>query len=77
VHDERLVTPGYYYSSPAAADNRIYIDSTKGVVTVIDTGPKLNVLTTNKPDAGILAPSVLASGYVYVRTESHLYVFGK
>jgi hypothetical protein len=59
-----------------AADNRIYIASAEGVVTVIDAGAKLNVLATNKLDGAILATPALAAGSIYVRTESHLYAFG-
>lgn len=77
LYDERLGTLGYYYSSPVAADNRIYVASTDGVVTVIDAGAKLNVLATNKLDGGILATPALAADNIYVRTESHLYAFGK
>jgi outer membrane protein assembly factor BamB len=77
LYDERLGTLGYYYSSPVAADSRIYIASAEGVVTVIDAGPKLNVLATNKLDGAILATPALAGGNIYVRTESHLYAFGK
>jgi outer membrane protein assembly factor BamB len=76
LYDERLGTLGYYYSSPVAADNRIYIASAEGVVTVIDAGAKLNVLATNKLDGAILATPALAGGNIYVRTESHLYSFG-
>jgi len=76
LYDDRLGTLGYYYSSPVAADNRIYIASAGGVVTVIDAGPKLNVLATNKLDGAILATPALAAGGIYVRTESHVYAFG-
>jgi outer membrane protein assembly factor BamB len=76
LYDERLGTLGYYYSSPVAADNRIYIASAEGVVTVIDAGAKLNVLATNKLAGAILATPALAAGNIYVRTESHLYSFG-
>src|SRR5205823_8453083 len=43
LYSERLGTLGYYYSSPVAADQKIYIASAEGVVTVIDAGVKLNV----------------------------------
>ena len=77
LYDERLGTLGYYYSSPVAADNRIYIASAEGVVTVIDAGSaKLNVLATNKLDGAIMATPALAAANIYVRTESHLYSFG-
>jgi outer membrane protein assembly factor BamB len=76
LYNERLGTLGYYYSSPVAADHRIYISSTEGVVTVIDAGPKLNVLATNKLDSAILATPALAADNIYVRTKSDLYAFG-
>jgi outer membrane protein assembly factor BamB len=76
LYDERLGTLGYYYSSPVAADNRIYIASAEGVVTVLAAGAKMNVLATNKLDGTILATPALAAGNIYVRTASHLYSFG-
>jgi outer membrane protein assembly factor BamB len=76
LYDERLGTLGYYYSSPVAADNRIYIASAEGVMTVIEAGAKLNVLATNKLDGAILATPALAAGNIYVRTDGHLYAFG-
>jgi hypothetical protein len=77
LYDERLGTLGYYYSSPVAADKRIYIASAEGVVTVIEAGAKLNVLATNKLDGAILATPALVADNIYVRTERHLYAFGK
>jgi outer membrane protein assembly factor BamB len=77
VYSGRLGAPGYYYSSPVAADQKIYIASEEGVVVVLDAGEKLNVLATNKLDGGILATPALADDKIYVRTENHLYAFGK
>ncbi|HTL57305.1 MAG TPA: PQQ-binding-like beta-propeller repeat protein [Candidatus Limnocylindrales bacterium] len=76
LFNERLGTLGYYYSSPVAADHRIYIASAEGVITVIDAGAKLNVLATNKLDGAILATPALAADNIYVRTKSDLYAFG-
>ena len=76
LYSERLGTLGYYYSSPVAADHRIYIASVEGVVVVLEAGEKLNILATNKLDGGILATPALVDGNIYVRTESHLYAFG-
>jgi len=76
VYSGRLGAPGYYYSSPIAADNKIYIASEEGVVVVLDAGEQLKVLATNKLDGAILATPALADGNIYVRTESHLYAFG-
>jgi outer membrane protein assembly factor BamB len=77
LYSGRLGVPGYYYSSPVAADNKIYIASEEGVVVVLDAGEQLKVLATNKLDGAILATPALADGNIYVRTENHLYAFGK
>ena len=76
LYNERLGTPGYYYSSPVAANHSIYIASAEGVVTVIDAGTKLNVLATNKLDGAILATPALAADNIFVRTKTDLYAFG-
>jgi outer membrane protein assembly factor BamB len=77
VYSGRLGAPGYYYSSPVAADQRIYVASEEGVVVVLDAGEKLNVLATNKLDGAILATPALVDGNIYVRTDAYLYAFGK
>jgi outer membrane protein assembly factor BamB len=77
VYSGRLGAPGYYYSSPVAADHKIYIASEEGVVTVLDAGEALKVLATNKLDGAIMATPALVDGNIYVRTESQLYAFGK
>ena len=77
VYSGRLGAPGYYYSSPVAADQKVYIASEEGVVVVLDAGDKLNILATNKLDGAILATPALVDRNIYVRTENHLYAFGK
>ncbi|HSE32678.1 MAG TPA: PQQ-binding-like beta-propeller repeat protein [Pyrinomonadaceae bacterium] len=76
VYSGRLGAPGFYYSSPVAADNKIYIASEEGVIVVLDAGEQLKILATNKLDGAILATPALADGNIYVRTESSLYAFG-
>jgi outer membrane protein assembly factor BamB len=76
LYNGRLGALGDYYASPVAADHKIYIASAEGVVVVLESGDELKVLATNKLDGGILATPALVDGKIYVRTESHLYVFG-
>jgi outer membrane protein assembly factor BamB len=76
VYSGRLGALGYYYSSPVAADNKVYIASADGVVVVLDAGEELKILARNKLDGAILATPALVDGKIYVRTESHLYAFG-
>jgi outer membrane protein assembly factor BamB len=76
VYSGRLGVPGYYYSSPVAADNKVYIASAEGVVVVLDAGEELKVLARNELDGAILATPAVVDGKFYLRTESHLYAFG-
>jgi outer membrane protein assembly factor BamB len=77
IYSGRLGALGYYYSSPVAADDKIYIASADGVVVVLDAGEKLNILATNTLDGAILATPALADRSIYVRTDRYLYAFGK
>jgi outer membrane protein assembly factor BamB len=77
LYTSRLGVPGYYYSSPVAADQKVYIASEEGVVVVLDAGEKFNVLATNKLDGIILATPALVDRNIYVRTDNRLYAFGK
>ena len=77
LYNARLGAPGYYYSSPVAADQKVYIASEEGTVVVLDAGPKFNVLATNKLDGAILATPALVDTAIYVRTANQLYAFGK
>jgi outer membrane protein assembly factor BamB len=76
LYSGRLGALGDYYSSPVAADNRVYVASSEGVVVVLDAGQELKILARNKLDGGILATPALVDGHIYIRTESHLYAFG-
>ena len=77
VYSGRTGATGYYYSSPVAADNKIYVASEEGVVVVLDSGEKLKVLARNKLDGQILATPAIAGGKIYVRTANYLYAFGR
>lgn len=76
VFNGRTGELGDYYSSPVAADNKVYIASTEGAVVVLEAGAELKVLARNKLDSGISATPALVEGGIYVRTESYLYAFG-
>jgi outer membrane protein assembly factor BamB len=76
VYSGRVGVPGYYYSSPVAADNRVYIAAADGVIVVLDAGEELKILARNHLDEAILATPALVDRNIYVRTESHLYAFG-
>lgn len=77
VFNGRIGEISDYYSSPIAADNRIYISSAEGTVVVLEAGRELKVLARNKLDSAIMATPALADNTIYVRTASYLYAFGK
>jgi outer membrane protein assembly factor BamB len=77
VYSGRTGAMGYYYSSPVAADNKIYLASEEGVVVVLDGGDELKVLARNKLDSQILATPAIVDGKIYIRTEDQLYAFGR
>ena len=76
LYSGRLGALGDYYSSPVAADDKIYIASAEGEVVVLGAGDELKVLARNKLDSGILATPALLDNKIYVRTENLLYAFG-
>lgn len=75
--DERLDALGDYYSSAIAANGRIYIASQKGQVVVFTAGDKLDILARNDLTESIFATPAIVDGLLYLRTDGHLYAFGK
>ncbi len=66
-----------YYSSPVAADGKIYIASHTGTVSVLRAGPDQELLATHAVDDEILATPALAGGRVFLRTRDAVYCFGQ
>jgi outer membrane protein assembly factor BamB len=69
---------GNYYSSPVAADGRIYVASLPGKLSVIKAGgTKPEVLHQVDFGARIFATPALVGERIYVRTVTDLWAFGK
>ena len=66
-----------YYSSPVAADGRIYVISENGKASVIRAGAEWELLQVNDLEDRVYATPALADGRIYVRTMSALYCFGE
>jgi outer membrane protein assembly factor BamB len=75
---ERIGAIGNYYTSPVAADGRIYVASLNGTVTVLDAGGELPQVL-HRADFGerISATPALVGKTIYYRTATALYAFGK
>ncbi len=68
--------PGYYYSSPVAADGKLFAVSEEGKVSVIKPGAQWEILAVNNMDDECHATPALVDGRIYIRTHSALYCFG-
>jgi len=66
-----------YFSSPVAADGKVFITSQAGIVTVLKAGSGQEVLAANELDDECYATPAIADGRIYIRTRSALYCFGK
>jgi outer membrane protein assembly factor BamB len=68
---------GHYWSSPVAADGKIYVASEEGKVVVLRASPQWEILTVNHLDEEIFATPAIVDGRLYVRTRAALYCFGR
>ena len=66
----------FYYSSPVAADGKIYTASQSGQVAVIKAGPDWEMLALNAMDDEVFATPAPLDRRLYLRTRSALYCFG-
>jgi len=66
---------GTYYSSPVAADGKIYVANEDGKAAVLKAGPQWEVLHVVEFDSGIKATPALLDSRVYLRTHAALYCF--
>ncbi len=64
-----------YFSSPVAADGKIFVASETGKVAVLKAGPGGEVLAVNNIGEGCYATPALADGRIYLRTRTTLYCF--
>lgn len=65
-----------YYASPVAGDDKIYMVSELGKVSVLEPGPVLNVVFSADLDDAVYATPALDDGRIYLRTGTALYCFG-
>ena len=65
------------FSSPVAADGKIYVTSASGKVTVVKAGPNWTTLQVNDLDEECYASPAIADGRIYIRTRSSVYAFAK
>ena len=79
IYEERLngsSGSSKFFSSPVAADGKIFCGSQMGDVIVVKAGPKFEQLSASKLDSPINATPAIAQNRLFVRTEKMLYCVG-
>jgi outer membrane protein assembly factor BamB len=66
-----------YFSSPVAADDKVFLIGEAGAVSVLKAAGEWEVLAVNELDDECFATPAIADGRIYIRTRSALYCFGK
>jgi hypothetical protein len=66
-----------YFSSPVAADDKVYLIGEAGAVSVLKAAGEWEVLAVNELDDEVFATPAIADGHIYIRTRGALYCFGK
>jgi outer membrane protein assembly factor BamB len=65
-----------YFSSPVAADDKLFLIGQAGQVSVLKAAGDWEVLTVNDLDDETFATPAIADGRLYIRTRGTLYCFG-
>ena len=68
---------GGYSSSPVAADDKLFLASEEGKVSVLRAGSDWELLKVNDLGEGAFATPALSQGRIYLRTDDALYCFGE
>jgi outer membrane protein assembly factor BamB len=74
---ERIGAGGSYYTSPVAANGRIYVASVNGIMSVVKAGDKPDVIGRAEFKERLVTTPALVDNKIYIRTADHLWAFGK
>ena len=77
TYHEQLDSTGAYFSSPVAANGRIYITAKSGIVTVVKAGDRPDILAKNDFGDLLAATPAIADNTIYIRTSDSLCAFGE
>ena len=75
LQEERLPAVGQYFSSPIAADGKVYFASEPGVVSVMASQRDWRILSSRDFREKIFATPAVNAGNLYIRTEEAMYSF--
>jgi outer membrane protein assembly factor BamB len=76
IYKTRIKGTGAYFSSPIAANDKVYVAAHNGKVIVFQAGDEMTILMENNLGEKILATPAVVDNKLYLRTDKHLYAFG-
>jgi outer membrane protein assembly factor BamB len=76
IWGNQRVRSGTYSASPVVADNKVYVVSEDGVVTVLEAGSEFKVLAENDMADYTLSSPAISDGQIFLRTQKFLYCIG-
>lgn len=62
-----------FSASGVYADGHLYVSSEEGTTFVVQPGPDMKIIATNKLDDGFMSSPALDDKALYLRTKSHVY----
>jgi len=66
-----------FFASPVAADDKIYIASLRGIISVLKPDGSNEIISLNNLEEECYATPAIGKGRIYIRTVNSLYCFGK
>ena len=75
IYRERLGTVGQYSASPVIANDHVYIVSSKGVLTVVRSGDKFEIVHQADLKGSISATPAMDHDSLYMRTDQAVLAF--
>jgi outer membrane protein assembly factor BamB len=68
---------GSFSASPVLAEGRLYLLDEEGTTTVLEAGPELKVLATNRLEEKCQASPAVSGGRLFIRTEKNLHCIAR
>lgn len=76
IYAQQRLKPGTYSGSPVLADGKIYVTNEDGLTSVVQAGPKFELLAENALNDYSLSSPAISDGQIFIRTSQHLYCIG-
>lgn len=77
IYTQQRLKPGTYSGSPVLADGKIYVTNEDGLTSVVQAGPKFEILAENALTDYSLSSPAISDGQIFIRTSQTLYCIGK